>query len=47
MPSSSLLSDTAPILVSSSDDESKDENLPLPAPIPLVGSIEHEPALAP
>ena len=47
VPSSSLLFDTTPVLFSSSNDESEDENQPLPALVPLVRSIEHEPAPAP
>jgi hypothetical protein len=37
---------SAPILVSSSDDDNENENPPLPTHLPLVGSIEHEPTLA-
>jgi hypothetical protein len=36
-----------PILVSSSDDDSEDENPPLPTHLPPVGSIEHEPTPTP
>jgi hypothetical protein len=36
-----------PTLVSSSDDDSEDENPPLPSHLPPVGSIEHEPAPTP
>jgi len=36
-----------PTSVSSSDNDSEDENTPLPAHLPRVGSIEHEPAPTP
>jgi hypothetical protein len=47
-PSSALVSSSIPILVSSSsDDDSEDENPPLPAHLPPDDSIEHEPIPAP
>jgi len=39
------ISDTS--LASSSNDDSEDENPPLPTHLPLVGSIEHEPTPTP
>jgi hypothetical protein len=40
-------SSSAPILVSSSDDENEDLNPPLPTHLPLFESIEHEPTPEP
>jgi hypothetical protein len=47
-PSSTFVPSSIPILVSSSsDDDSEDENPPLPTHLPPDESIEHEPAPAP
>ena len=46
-PSSAVVPSSVPILDSSSDDESEDENPPLPADIPLDESFEPEQAPVP
>ena len=46
-PSSTFVPSFVPILISSSDDDSKDENPPLPAHLPLDDSIKPELAPAP
>jgi hypothetical protein len=45
--SSTFVPSFVPILVSSSDDDSEDENPPLPSHLPLDESFEPEPAPAP
>jgi hypothetical protein len=46
-PSSAFVPSSVPILVSSPDDDSEDENPPLPAHLPPDESFEPEPAPAP
>jgi hypothetical protein len=46
-PSSTFFLSSVPILVSSSDDDSEDENTPLPAHLPLDESFEIEPTPVP
>ena len=46
-PSSTFMPSSIPILVSSSYDDSEDENTPLYAHLPLNESFENEPTLAP
>jgi hypothetical protein len=46
-PSSTFVPSSSPILVSSSDDDSEDENPHMPSYLPLNESIEYEPAPAP